>query len=600
MSLQVWLPLNGNLNNQGLGNITITSGNPTYKNGKVTSKSLNLNQRIYFTCPQLANLQTFSVCFWGMTEDSSTLTTNWQDLIGFTDVSSSGTNGTFRWETCYGSTMTNYIGIHWHDNATNALVNGSAVHSKERSKWYHCCVVFDLINQKLYSYTNGNLIATHTHSGGRFNTEGKFYLGETNNIEGRIQDVRFYDHALSPKEVKEISKGLVLHYRLAGPGRENLVPNSNYNNYTATPNSAGASLDSSVLWNGMPTLKLSQSGNTTNVYRGFSVNILNSLTKGEKYTMTVYAYVKDKSLLDSGMEVRIYQRRANGASTLWGNLRYSLVNNSWVKIQGTYTIDTNATSAVVNMQIVKNGTVWFSPVKVEKGSIATPWIPNSSDTLYSALGYNNNIEYDCSGYSNNGTKSGNITWDIDSPRYATSYKFETGSDYIKTNFSAIMNELSISFWVKPSPSNGGYSIICSNYNKPTGGLWISTNCEGGSVWAYRGAYMTVSGSLANDTWHHCVYTFKDGVSKWYINGEEKTLSRNTYTGTTLPITDLTIGNSYTGTSWNTKRYGNLSDFRIYATALSAEDIAELYHTAAIIDNQNNMYAYEYVEEEAHA
>ena len=43
-----------------------------------------------------------------------------------------------------------------------------------------------------------------------------------------------------------------------------------------------------------------------------------------------------------------------------------------------------------------------------------------------------------------------------------------------------------------------------------------------------------------------------------------------------------------------------ADFRIYATALSAEDIAELYHTAAIVDNQNNMYTYEYVEEEVHA
>ena len=107
--------------------------------------------------------------------------------------------------------------------------------------------------------------------------------------------------------------------------------------------------------------------------------------------------------------------------------------------------------------------------------------------------------------------------------------------------------------------------------------------------------MAVSGSLANDTWHHCVYTFKDGVSKWYINGEEKTLSRNTYTGTTLPITDLTIGNSYTGTSWNTKRYGNLSDFRIYATALSADDIAELYHSAVIVDNTGKSYAYEYFE-----
>ena len=601
MSLQVWLPLNGNLNNQGLGNITITSGNPTYKNGKVTSKSLNLNQRIYFTCPQLANLQTFSVCFWGVTENSSTLTTNWQDLIGFTDVSSSGTNGTFRWETCYGSTGT-LNGIHWHDNATNALVNGSVYHNISRNEWCHCCVVFDAEHRKIYSYSNGELKGTHTHLGGHFNASGKFYLGETNNIEGRIQDVRFYDHALSPKEVKEISKGLVLHYRLAGPGQENLVPNSNYNNYTATPNSAGASLDSSVLWNGMPTLKLSQSGNTTNVYRGFSVNILNSLTKGEKYTMTVYAYVKDKSLLDSGMEVRIYQRRANGASTLWGNLRYSLVNNSWVKIQGTYTIDTNATSAVVNMQIVKNGTVWFSPVKVEKGSIATPWCPNPADALYSALGYNNNIEYDCSGYSNNGTKSGTIICDSDTPRYMTSYKF-TGSQHITAGRGAMVTDaITVSWW--------GYMDNWSNYTRAiscteSGGWNFEPNSGKMAFPLYRnGQYIHAIDTVALSSysgWHHFAATYDGYKSRIYVDGILKVTSEETTTkypivyNTTNGIFIAAEAGGSASTPIDTKFNGKLSDIRIYATALSEADIKELYNTSFIIDNTGKAYAYEYIE-----
>lgn len=43
--------------------------------------------------------------------------------------------------------------------------------------------------------------------------------------------------------------------------------------------------------------------------------------------------------------------------------------------------------------------------------------------------------------------------------------------------------------------------------------------------------------------------------------------------------------------------GKMSDFRIYATALSAEDIADLYHTPANIDNLGNAHSFEFVESE---
>ena len=43
--------------------------------------------------------------------------------------------------------------------------------------------------------------------------------------------------------------------------------------------------------------------------------------------------------------------------------------------------------------------------------------------------------------------------------------------------------------------------------------------------------------------------------------------------------------------------GKMSDFRIYATPLSAEDIADLYHTPANIDNLGGIHGFEFVEKQ---
>lgn len=60
MALRVWLPLNGNLNNQGLSTI-IPSGTPTFlDNGKI-GKCISLTPRVSFTgMPRMDN---FTVLF---------------------------------------------------------------------------------------------------------------------------------------------------------------------------------------------------------------------------------------------------------------------------------------------------------------------------------------------------------------------------------------------------------------------------------------------------------------------------------------------------------------------------------------------------------
>lgn len=598
MSLQVWLPLNGNLNNQGLGDITATSGSPVYKNGKVTSNSLNLNQRIYFTCPQLANLQTFSVCFWGMTEDSSTITTNWQDLIGFNDVSSSGTTGTFRWESYYSATN-NLNGIHWHDNGTNALVSGSVHHNTSRNEWCHCCVVFDAENEKIYSYSNGELIATHTHLKGHFNTSGQFYLGETNNIEGRIQDVRFYDHALSPKEVKEISKGLVLHYRLSGIGNDNLLTNS----ATFSGYSIGGTLDTTETYYGCNSVK------TNKAWWGPYINLKDIITKnnlsvGDTVTYSIMA----KTNFNGTCNFTLFRAASSGICSF----SKSFIANEWQKLSVTFSItDYALTSMTARLECNtpntgspnyylntgENNYMWFAQPKLELSSTATPWCPNSSDILYSTLGYNDNIEYDCSGYSNNGTKSGTIICDSDSPRYTTSYKFGSTSTKIKLptmTYSNFGNSYTFSWWQK-NTSSGNMPWGFSDGNRlnlyhTTNLCWNTGNGSNNPFKDSNGNALPQS-KLCDSTWHHCAIVGNGSSTLLYIDGINAgtATTYKSLTGTQIYISGWDSGTSYTFNG------SNLVDFRIYSTALSATDIKELYNTSFIVDNSGKAYAYEYIE-----
>ena len=66
MSLQVWLPLNGNLNNYGLNNLTITNNTATVDNSGKIGQCYNFNgsQCINTNFTQQFGTGDFSLCAW--------------------------------------------------------------------------------------------------------------------------------------------------------------------------------------------------------------------------------------------------------------------------------------------------------------------------------------------------------------------------------------------------------------------------------------------------------------------------------------------------------------------------------------------------------
>ena len=78
MSLQLWLPFNGNLKNQGLLKVAIPTTNVTYDSGKIGEKSLKSNVKVSYDISS-ANISThqLSFSFWAKSDVYTGTGTAW-------------------------------------------------------------------------------------------------------------------------------------------------------------------------------------------------------------------------------------------------------------------------------------------------------------------------------------------------------------------------------------------------------------------------------------------------------------------------------------------------------------------------------------------
>lgn len=634
MGLQIWLPLNGNLENKGLGEISNIQGTPSYRaNGKIGS-ALELSTKITISSSQLANLSTFTLCFWVNINSSTSLTTNWADIIGFNDISSTGTQGTFRCETCYNST--DWKGAHWHDNYVYAMlgskISGTEIHTKNDDIWYHCVLVCNNKISKISFYTNGELTGEFVHNGGTINNTGTFYIGDTGNITGIINDIRIYDEALSPMQIKLISQGLVAHYLLNnnGSGNNNLALNSHNLNVTATK-------DNKNISNREPSVvQLREDGfyetKVTGRWGGISIyaNSLN-LQVGDKITFSFYIYINGSS-----KAVSFYPMMYNssGARDTSSRVPISVDGGTYTTLNSKQIGQFDNTSPEkhyivfewndamksildnggrIELSIQVSGT-WqdgdyaclFAP-KLEYGDKPTPWCPNSADSLATQLGYNNNIEYDVSGYCHNGTKYNITDYTSDTPRYSVATKFNGTNSYINVGRGGMVrDEITVNIWayMEDWTKYNGRLISCTesggwNFEKSSGGIHFAIG-TGATSNSYKN---TTNYPLADLTsgWHMFTGSYDGFQNKMYIDGVLAAQNNSPYT-TKTPIyynssTPVLIGAEANKTQTPAGSYfdGYMSDVRIYATALSESDLQSLYNNSGFLDSSGNIYATEYTE-----
>jgi len=610
MGLQVWLPLKGNLENKGLSKVTLTtSGTPTIEDGKI-GQCYTFNEDSYFVSTEsfLEGATQYSLCCWFKSDYDGTA---WKRIISLgnhtrVQLDISPTTQKVRFLISKDGTSSVYSGV----NSTTLCYDG---------QWHHVCGTFD--NGKIKLYIDGVLEGSATGDATTYTATGgqRLAIGAVTNgggmFKGSINDVRIYDECLSPMQVKLISQGLVGHYLLNNNG----IPNN--------PNLLKKQIKESAwsLWGyGDATREKVTIGNkvwahviqnNTTRYDGYSINPDNNGIVTDQNHQYIISFMAKRGNNQPNSEIVVWwhwRSTEGGANIAQNSIRVNISDDTPHRYSCVISKCTDTTYDVNRINIMMgsykaNNEIYFTDVKFEEGDVATPWIPNEEDAEYTALGFNDNTEYDVSGYCNNGTKYNITDYTSDTPRYSVATKFNSNvKSYINIGRGGMVrDEITVNIW--------GYMDDWTKYN----GRLIS--CTEGGGWNFEpssskihfaigtgttsNTYKSTSGyALADLTsgWHMFTGTYDGFVTKQYVDGVLNT-SYNAYTIKT-PIfyhasNPILIGTEASSTQNPANYYfnGYMSDVRIYATALSESDIQSLYNNSAFLDSSGNIYATEYTE-----
>ena len=611
MALRVWLPLNGNLNNQGLSNITPVNHDCTIGEGKIGNCYVFNGSTSYIDMgDSFSDIikgygQPFSIAFWLKSLEDGTRG------VLFSTFPNTGNLNFLSLEENAGGVTTNALRFDWKQDYDIYIHNFF-----DLGKWVHATITYDG-NQTISFYKNGELKDTKTKQLGIIENPPKnFWLGNdvrlgATSLNGSMNDFRLYDECLTPKQVKEISKGLVAHYPLKGT---ECNPNLLSNTKTFEGWSVGSGWIKTIESDGTAMYSFSRTGATANTwvrliptYHIIPSNFPNGIAVSFDFM------VDDLDALNKQIICALQNYNDSGTKTSWvetNGLQYyingdKVVSGQWIRLtklwtQAELSQGTGTTYSTLSFQLVQNGSIHIKNVKCEAGNTPTNYIPNSAETKYSALGYDKVWIDEDAGYGYEGKQSGTLSFNPDSPRYEGSTKFNAGYLHeIPSPLHANSDAFTISCWFYPTAS-GTQAII--NDRKSVG--------DGLSVFYYTGTQMrfdtggsyqwVVSASdFGLNKWNFLTFVWdkNEGIKKYYLNGN--LINSTTSYGTIANIGDVySIGNSSTNgaAGAGNQVYGSISDFRIYSTALSDNDIKELYQTSAMVDNQGNSYAYEFKEE----
>ena len=330
-----------------------------------------------------------------------------------------------------------------------------------------------------------------------------------------------------------------------------------------------------IVW----TLSYATPGNNTSTWNIY-VNGVN------KYSSSVYAYP-------------LLVTRTNNyiGKSAWTADAYYNGNIDEFRIHDTVLSATDATALYNNTApnykyTLLNPTGYFSFLSVyfpfEQADVSGTTLTNKANSSYNATLYNGAT------VSTTSFKLGSSSLSLTA----------SSSQYAQlSNFTPTTNGLTFSFWYKSNTINFWGRIFDFGNGSANDNIFVSPSADaGGSI---NPTYLAVScfyGSNENkvllgginyndNTWRHIVWTLSYAppgsyTSTWnvYVNGVNKFSSSSQL----YPSPFITRRNLYIGRSnWSSDSYynGNIDEFIIYNTVISATDVTTLYN------NTSSTYAY---------
>lgn len=703
MGLRVWLPLNGDLKNRGSSdlNFSILSSTATVINtaGKIGS------------CYQNISTQPHTVG--GVISDKTISLGQQQSMFcwfKFNDLeSSSSLGGTMvsqhRYSNCSGmgitisarTTSTGYISVNTGLGYARTYNTYCGTTLMQSNIWYHGGYTYDgeyiriylngvcekeqrLVGMvvpadyiMLFAWSLDGSSGANIYSGYKFN--------------GYMNDVRIYDHCLSPAEVKELASGLTFHYKLddfyskenlivngygdlgsenwydsskistseipsghseikasmhTGNRTSNLIPITRNHSYTisgyvkAISGASGTAYPSIMPYD--IDMKFIQNYHTTD---GFNNSYKTTLAQPLKKGDTVI-YATNLSAWTTATNNYYYHVAIFGYKDSRGNVYPDMVYTQDSPVFGTYsdkshinktnnTITLNSAFtgedrpagtticqategstyyypwggiavSSVSSWTAKTGT--FTPANVNrlKAMAYMYWYVNSGLYIAGNKLIDNSVvdtrETDSSGFSNHGVRTSTLACSYNTARYSTSTWFD-GTSYISitsNSLPVVLNsDFTVSVWIYNSDASDR-SVIFGNYGL-TGSFFNieKTNAEKVRFYWNGSPDLTFSNSvLTANAFTHLAITRSGNTVKCYINGTLKDTSTTTLSGT-IPTTATTFRIGSDSRTGSTVFKGRMSDFRLYATALSADEILRLYNVGGSVCKNGAMIGYEMME-----